>query len=381
MGGMRKLVVLMAISVVACSDSGDDDASGPNGAGRGGASGGSSAGQGASSSGSGGAAAAASGSGGRSSTIVGMSGAGGQGGMGAGSGGGSAGSGGGSGAAAGTGGSGGSGTAASACVGGAQSYQAPMLDKSCEEDEDCFAGLHTSDCCQSQVALGFNAAVRAEFDAYEAGCRVNPCPCPAKPTRAEDGSPLAAGVSPVAECREGVCFARPPDAEACDGPMECIDVDQGGMCIEATGPIRSGTCRGGAGLCFLCDCASPETPIATPEGEKPIASLSVGDLVYSEEETGIVVVPIIRVSRLEVFHHRVMQVRLSSGRTLAISPGHPTADGRAFGTLRPNDMLGDAPIDEAQLVEYPHAFTHDILPASSTGTYFAAGVPIGSTLF
>jgi hypothetical protein len=28
-------------------------------------------------------------------------------------------------------------------------------------------------------------------------------------------------------------------------------------------------------------CASPDTPIATPDGDKPIASLHAGDLVYS----------------------------------------------------------------------------------------------------
>lgn len=32
-------------------------------------------------------------------------------------------------------------------------------------------------------------------------------------------------------------------------------------------------------------------------------------------------------------------------------------------------------------VPYLHDATYDILPASSTGTYFAAGVEIGSTLF
>ena len=294
----------------------------------------------------------------------------------------SAGTGGGSGAAAGTGGSAGSGMPVSACIGGPQGdYRQPMLDKSCVEDDDCFAGLHTLDCCQSQVALGFSVTARAEFDAYEVGCRVNPCPCPAKPTRAEDGSPLAAGMSGVAECRAGNCIARAPEAEACDGLMECIDVNQGGMCVTATGPVGNGLCGSRGSLCQLCDCASPDTPIATPEGEKPIAALQVGDLVYSQDVTGIVVVPIIRVSRLAVFNHRVMQVRLSNDRTLAISPGHPTADGRPFGTLEASDMLGDVPVAEAKLVEYPHAFTHDILPASSTGTYFAAGVPIGSTLF
>jgi hypothetical protein len=32
------------------------------------------------------------------------------------------------------------------------------------------------------------------------------------------------------------------------------------------------------------------------------------------------------------------------------------------------------------VIPYEHAFTYDILPASETGTYYAAGALIGSTL-
>jgi hypothetical protein len=33
-----------------------------------------------------------------------------------------------------------------------------------------------------------------------------------------------------------------------------------------------------------------------------------------------------------------------------------------------------------EIVPYGHPYTYDILPASKSGTYFAAGVLIGSTL-
>ena len=134
-------------------------------------------------------------------------------------------------------------------------------------------------------------------------------------------------------------------------------------------------------MCFLCMCAAPDTPIATPEGERPIASLRPGDLVYSIDGPGIRIVPIARISRTAVVHHRVMRVTLANGRTLEISPSHPTADGRWFADLHEAEQLGGVAVIDARLVDYDYAFTHDILPASSTGTYFAAGVPIGSTLF
>jgi hypothetical protein len=73
-------------------------------------------------------------------------------------------------------------------------------------------------------------------------------------------------------------------------------------------------------------------------------------------------------------------VRLSSGRTLDISPGHPTADGRLFSDLQRGSTLDGTRIDSVEVVSYEHAETYDILPASEGGTYYAAGVRVGSTL-
>ncbi|HVR02271.1 MAG TPA: hypothetical protein VMT47_09080 [Polyangia bacterium] len=131
----------------------------------------------------------------------------------------------------------------------------------------------------------------------------------------------------------------------------------------------------------LCPvCASPETPIATPGGEVPISDLRVGDLVYSVENDAIVPVPIVDVGRAPVVHHRVVRVVLRDGRALEISAGHPTADGRVFGDLRGGGRLDGQEIVSVDVVPYTHPFTYDVLPGSSTGTYFAAGALIGSTL-
>ena len=128
-------------------------------------------------------------------------------------------------------------------------------------------------------------------------------------------------------------------------------------------------------------CAAPDTPIATPDGELPIASLRVGDLVYSEDHDAIVAVPLLEVGHTSVTHHRVVRVTLEDGRVLEISAGHPTADGRTFGDLLAGGKLDDHSIRSAELVPYVYDATFDILPASSTGTYYAAGALIGSTLF
>jgi hypothetical protein len=127
-------------------------------------------------------------------------------------------------------------------------------------------------------------------------------------------------------------------------------------------------------------CAGPDTPIATPAGEQPIAALRPGDLVYSINGGRLAVVPIIATQRMRADHHRVVRVTLESGRVLQISPGHPTADGATFADLRPGMALGDLRVAAAEVISYPFAFTYDILPASDTGTYLAAGALIGSTM-
>jgi hypothetical protein len=127
-------------------------------------------------------------------------------------------------------------------------------------------------------------------------------------------------------------------------------------------------------------CASPDTPIATPAGERPIAELAVGDLVYSMDRDAIRAVPVARTARTPVVRHRVVRVTVAGGRVLAISAGHPTADGRTFGDLEPGGTLDGRRILAVEVVPYAWDATYEILPASDTGTYFAAGMLIGSTL-
>lgn len=132
--------------------------------------------------------------------------------------------------------------------------------------------------------------------------------------------------------------------------------------------------------CLRCICASPDTPIATPEGDIPMHALAVGELVYSIDAGRIAAVPIAATNKVPVQDHHVVRLRLSTGAVLEISHNHPTADGRTIGDLRPGDRLADVEILTADLVPYTHDHTYDILPASDSGIYFAAGAPLGSTL-
>jgi hypothetical protein len=99
------------------------------------------------------------------------------------------------------------------------------------------------------------------------------------------------------------------------------------------------------------------------------------------DHDGIVVVPIVATSHTTVRAHNVMRVELEGGAVLEISPGHPTADGRPFGQLRAGSLLDEQHrVVRSRLIPFAHNATYDILPGSSTGTYFAAGALVGSTL-
>jgi hypothetical protein len=133
--------------------------------------------------------------------------------------------------------------------------------------------------------------------------------------------------------------------------------------------------------CAACVCAAPSTPIATPTGDRAIASLAVGDLVYSIDRGSLAIVPIKLVHRQPVTgRHRVVELTLAHGATLKISPRHPTADGRHFSDLTSGDVVDGVRVISARLVDYDQPFTYDILPDSDSGAYFAGGTLIGSTL-
>jgi hypothetical protein len=269
------------------------------------------------------------------------------GGVNSGTGGGPAGGAGGVGGTAGSG-SGGSGR------GGSSGHQ------SCQADTDC-AGFK---CCGNLCAnpqndilnCGGCGTICSGPDPYCNGGKCGTAPC--------QGTTCGAG---------GACCG----SQCCGAGQLCCMVTVGPSVLGCYDPV-DGTCPTG---CASCVCAAPDTPIATPQGERPIAELRVGDWVYSVDHGQIRPVPIKRINRQSVLpSHIMVNLRLASGRTLLVSPLHPTADGRTFQDLARGDLLDGVPIAEASRVAYHQPFTYDILPDSDSGAYFAASVLIGSTL-
>ncbi len=203
--------------------------------------------------------------------------------------------------------------------------------------------------------------------------------------------PADAGLCGDAACSSGEICIRGRCAGCCDLPPQCVPIPPGCSGPLACGCFASDPC-GGCTRCgsveadgihcvnCQCMCAAPGTPISTPDGDRPIASLRVGDLVDSIDHGRRVAVPVLRVNRTPVSHHVVVRVVLDSGLALHVSAGHPTADGRTFGALRAGDWLGGRQVEGVSCEAYADDATYDILPASDTGAYFAGGALIGSTL-
>lgn len=183
----------------------------------------------------------------------------------------------------------------------------------------------------------------------------------------------------TAQCIADPCVGGELDCTGCAGAVcDSIEAPPVGYSCS-TGATGSPTARqlrcSGGGVC-----ASPDTLIATPAGEVRIADLRLGDLVYSTDSVGTVVVPLLAATGRRVWDHSVVHLVLDDGTTLDISGPHPIADGRPLDSLAVGDELDGRRVISTDLVDYPHAHTYDILPGSDTGHYVANGILMGSTL-
>lgn len=338
---------------------------------------------------------------------------------GAGGSGGASGAGGGGGGASGSGGAGGSGMEClgMACPGGAcepgfVAYTPPgsCCPTKCVPDESSSCGEEGAICCPGSSQSSCNAGLECCAGTCRADCgmastddiRIPECPSDVVERCASDrcvmgGTCLECAAGEVcvevslscgpaggttAQCIADPCAGKTLDCACAGGVCDALQPDVGWQCGVydkdhfLVGPDREPfmACTGGG------VCASPDTRIATPGGEVAIADLHVGDLVYSRDQRGVVVVPLVAVARTPVTAHHVMRVVTDAGHVLEVSGPHPTADGQRLDTLSMGADLDGERVVSVERIAYTHPFTHDILPASQTGTYLANGVWLGSTL-
>lgn len=164
---------------------------------------------------------------------------------------------------------------------------------------------------------------------------------------------------------------------ACEGVSEkLVDIDFSGQkvsFVKTNGKPPVGGCP---------ICLAGSTLIDTPSGQVPVKDLQAGMPVWTTDKAGQRVPGVVmKTSKVPVLlTHRVVHLVLGDGRELLVSPGHPTADGRAVEDLSLGDQYDNAFIKNTELVSYGEEATYDLLPSGETGFYWANNILLGSTL-
>jgi hypothetical protein len=161
-----------------------------------------------------------------------------------------------------------------------------------------------------------------------------------------------------------------------DGSIQLV---KGTVRIDGVVTVTSRTTSGPPN-CPICLAAS--TLIATPDGAVRVVDIQRGMLVWTKTRDGRrVAEPVLEVGNTQVpSGHLMVHLKLVDGRELLASPGHRVAGGRALGTLAIGDTLDGSKIKLWELVPYSGERTYDLLPAGTTGMYWANGILLSTTL-
>jgi hypothetical protein len=129
-------------------------------------------------------------------------------------------------------------------------------------------------------------------------------------------------------------------------------------------------------------CLSGGTLIETPDGPVPVRDLRPGMAVWTAGADGVRERgAVLRTGSLDTpSGHRFVRLALADGREVLVSAGHPLADGRRVGDLQPGDQADGSTVVSAGDVDTADSATYDLLPSGPTGTYWAGGIRLASTL-
>jgi hypothetical protein len=185
---------------------------------------------------------------------------------------------------------------------------------------------------------------------------------------------LAIPMEPVGNGAYSFAYLAQPAAGAAQGSRTAgVIRPTGEITIEEQAPA-------GEPVCPIC--LAQGTLIDTPTGAVPVESLRLGDPIWTVAASGRRVVgSVIAVGSTAASPgHVVVRLVLEDGRSVLASRGHPLADGRLIGDLRPGDAVDGSTVATAVPEPYPFAATFDLVASGGTGVYLSGGIRLGSTL-
>jgi hypothetical protein len=151
--------------------------------------------------------------------------------------------------------------------------------------------------------------------------------------------------------------------------------------IATTGKITiAQQAAAGQPMCPIC--LARGTRIQTPDGGVPVEQLRIGDAVWTLDAAGRLTRAMVLAvgSTTAPINHHVVHLVLADGRSVTASPGHPLADGRLLGDLRPGDLVDGSAVVIASLVPYTGGETFDLVVSGPTGAYLVDGIALGTTM-
>lgn len=222
-----------------------------------------------------------------------------------------------------------------------------------------------------------------------------------RPNQTTKSPPLVTCTQEAKLCPDGSYVGRTgPNCEFATCPQEPIgrqcngandtSCPTGYSCVQECGPLvaregdppPSSSCqpKGYERRCPVC--LSKDTMIDTPLGAVAVQDVRVGSPVWTTSVSGARIPGFVGyVGKTPVPPtHMMVHLTLDDGRTVLVSPGHPTSDGRTVGELATGDAYDSARVATATRVTYNEGFTYDLLPSGQSGFYWANGILLDSTL-
>jgi hypothetical protein len=150
--------------------------------------------------------------------------------------------------------------------------------------------------------------------------------------------------------------------------------------ITSSGKIKVMKREPSSNTCPIC--LAKDTLIDTPSGPIPVEQLHEGMDIWTVDNSGNRIVAGVVESTMSPVPplFQVVRVELNDGRSVTAAWRHPTAEERALGEYHVGDTLDGALVILVQHVIYNGGATYDLLPAGSTGLYWANGILLKSTL-